>query len=137
MKKRPPDTVGRYRPAVVTPHELVRGRLISRVTAQNALGALHCTLVVGPAGFGKTTLLAQAYRSLTEEGQPVIWLECNEHDADPSHFLASLYAAADAAGANTTDPEFNTSDIARRAADLAQNIFICIDIIDDVLKGSS
>src|SRR3954452_13984948 len=127
MNKRPPETVGRYRPAVVTPHELVRSRLLSRVTAQNALGALHCTLVVGPAGFGKTTLLAQAYRSLTEAGQSVIWLECNEHDAAPRHFVASLYAAADAAGANTTDPEINTSDIARSAAYPEQNIFICIE----------
>jgi ATP/maltotriose-dependent transcriptional regulator MalT len=137
MKKRPPDTVGRYRPAVVTPHELVRSRLLSRVTAQNELGALHCTLVVGPAGFGKTTLLAQAYRALTGDAQAVIWLECNEHDADPSHFLASLYDAADAAGANTTDPEFNTSDIARRAGDLAQNIYFCIDALEHIIATDS
>ena len=57
--KQPPDSSGRFRPAVLTPHELVRGRLLERVTAENALGAPHCTLIVGPAGFGKTTLLAQ------------------------------------------------------------------------------
>src|SRR3569833_4130597 len=115
--KRYPEVVGRYRPAVVTPHELVRSRLLLRATTDHALGAPHCTLIVGPAGFGKTTLLAQAYRHFTARGEPVIWLECNEHDADPSQFLNSLYAAGKAAGANTTDPEFNTTDFGKRAAE--------------------
>jgi len=137
MNKRPPDTLGRYRPTILTPHELVRSRLISRLTAPNALGAPHCTLIVGPAGFGKTTLLAQAYRALADDGQPVIWLECNEHDADPSNFLASLYASAAAAGADTTDPEFNTPDVARRMADLAQNIYICIDALEHIIATDS
>ena len=132
MKQRP-DPSGRFQPAVLAPHELVRSRLLLRVTAENALGAPHCTLIVGPAGFGKTTLLAQAYRHFTVQGDPVIWLECNEHDADPSHFLNSLYAAGSAAGTDTTDSEFNTSDFGRRAAELGENVCLCIDGLEHVI----
>jgi LuxR family maltose regulon positive regulatory protein len=132
MKHRP-EPGGRFRPAVLTPHELVRDRLLRRVTAENALGAAYCLLIVGPAGFGKTTLLAQAYRHFAAQGDPVIWLECNEHDADPSHFLNSLYTAASAAGADTTDSEFNTSDFGRRAAELGANVCLCIDGLEHVI----
>src|SRR5580692_7178781 len=125
--KHPLEPSGRFRPAVLTPHELVRGRLLQRVTAENALGAPHCTLIVGPAGFGKTTLLAQVYRHIAAQGQPTIWLECNRHDVDPSHFLNSLYAAGSAAGANTTDPGFDTADFGRRVAELGANVGLCID----------
>jgi LuxR family maltose regulon positive regulatory protein len=131
--KHPLEPGGRFRPAVLTPHELVRGRLLLRVTAENALGAPHCTLIVGPAGFGKTTLLAQAYRHFGSQGDPTIWLECNERDADPSHFLNSLYAAGSAAGTDTTDPEFNTSDFGRRAAELGANVCLCIDGLEHVI----
>jgi LuxR family transcriptional regulator, maltose regulon positive regulatory protein len=128
-----PDPVGRFRPAVATSHELVRGRLLARIAGENALGAPHCTLVVGPAGFGKTTLLAQAYRQFTVEGAPAIWLECNEHDADPSQFLHSLYQAGGGAGANMTDPEFNTSDFGQRVAELGANVCLCIDALEHVI----
>ena len=117
MKQQPAESSGRFRPAVMTPHELVRGRLLLRVTADNALGAPHCTLIVGPAGFGKTTLLAQAYRHLAARGDPILWLECNEHDADPSHFLNSLYAAGAVAGVTrrTWNSTPRTSGIAPRS----------------------
>jgi LuxR family maltose regulon positive regulatory protein len=131
--KRHLEAGGRFSPAVLTPHELVRSRLLLRVTAENALGAPHCTLIVGPAGFGKTTLLAQAYREFAARGDPTIWLECIEHDADPSHFLNSLYAAGSAAGADMADPEFNTSDFGRKAAELGANVCLCIDGLEHVI----
>jgi LuxR family maltose regulon positive regulatory protein len=127
MKRYPIAAVGRFRPSAVTAHELVRDRLLSRVTAENGLGAPYCTLILGPAGFGKTTLLAQAYRQVRARGDPAIWLECYQHDADPSHFLHSLYGAGAAAGASTVDPEFTTSDFARRAEELGSNVCVCID----------
>jgi LuxR family transcriptional regulator, maltose regulon positive regulatory protein len=131
--KQPAESSGRFRPAVLTPHELPRERLLMRVTAENALGAPHCTLIVGPAGFGKTTLLAQAYRHFTTQGTPALWLECNENDGEPGHFLNSLYAAASAAGVNTTDPEFNTADFGRRAGEFAGNVCLCLDGLEHVI----
>src|SRR5579871_4096834 len=95
---------GRFAPSVAAAHELVRDRLLARITTENALGAAQCILILGPAGFGKTTLLAQAYRHIKERGEPAVWLECQEHDADPVYFLNSLYTAGAAAGFRTRDP---------------------------------
>jgi ATP/maltotriose-dependent transcriptional regulator MalT len=131
--KRRPEAVGRFRPAVLTAHELVRNRLLAPVTGENDLGAAHCTLIVGPAGFGKTTLLAQAYRQSLARGEPTIWLECNQHDCDPSQLLHSLYTAASAAGAEMADPEFTTADFGRRVGSLGSNVCLCIDALEHVI----
>lgn len=131
--KRRPESVGRFRPAVLTAHELVRSRLLAPVSGVNELGAAHCTLIVGPPGFGKTTLLAQAFRQSQSRGEPAIWLECNQHDADPSQLIQSLYNAAAAAGADMGDPEFTTLDFARRAAELGDNVCLCIDALEHVI----
>ncbi len=48
------------------------------------------TLVSGPAGFGKTTLLAQW---LAEGSTPVAWLSLAPEDNDPTRFLSSVLAA--------------------------------------------
>jgi DNA-binding SARP family transcriptional activator len=47
----------------------------------------HLTLVLAPAGCGKTTLLAQ-YSS--EAQSPVVWHRSDRSDADPAHFAARL-----------------------------------------------
>ena len=65
--------------------------------------------------------------------QPALWLECNENDGEPSHFLNSLYAAASSAGVNTPDPEFNSADFGRRAASLGANVCLCIDGLEHVI----
>lgn len=48
------------------------------------------TLVSAPAGFGKTTLLAQW---LAEQRMPVAWLSLEPEDNDPVRFLSYLIAA--------------------------------------------
>jgi LuxR family maltose regulon positive regulatory protein len=48
------------------------------------------TLVSAPAGFGKTTLLAQW---LTESAMPVAWLSLEPEDNEPVRFLSYLIAA--------------------------------------------
>jgi LuxR family maltose regulon positive regulatory protein len=64
-----------------------RPRLAERLT-QGVMGAL--TLVSAPAGFGKTTLLAQW---LTVSGMPAAWLSLEAGDNDPVRFLSYLIAA--------------------------------------------
>ncbi len=120
-------SVERFRPPIVTAHEIVRLRLLDRLTAPNALGAAQCTLVSGPAGFGKTTLLAQAYRQVIARGDAAIWLDCTKQDADPSHFLDSLYGAAAGAGLDVADPTYTTGDLARRMVALGPLAHLFLD----------
>ena len=57
--------------------------------------------VCAPAGYGKSTLLAQYARSLREAGQLVAWVSCDRHDADlPRWWTAVLTALSTAAGAS-------------------------------------
>jgi LuxR family maltose regulon positive regulatory protein len=64
-----------------------RSHLVERLQ-QGVAGAL--TLVSAPAGFGKTTLLAQ-WRASTRA--PVAWLSLEPEDNEPTRFLTYLIAA--------------------------------------------
>ena len=68
-------------------HLVPRAHLVERLQrgAERAL-----TLVSAPAGFGKTTLLAQW---LAESGMPVAWLSLEAEDNDPTRFLSYVIAA--------------------------------------------
>ena len=82
-------------------HLVPRSHLIERLQ-QGAERAL--TLVSAPAGFGKTTLLAQW---LTESGMPVAWLSLEAEDNDPTRFLSYLIAAL-----QTLDAQIGTTALA-------------------------
>jgi LuxR family maltose regulon positive regulatory protein len=62
------------------------------------------TLVSAPAGFGKTTLLAQWF---AENGLPVAWLSLEPEDNDPTRFLSYLIAAL-----QTLDAQLGTTALA-------------------------
>jgi LuxR family maltose regulon positive regulatory protein len=61
------------------------------------------TLVSAPAGFGKTTLVAEWLthrRASGDAGRPVAWLSLDEEDNDPARFFTYLVAAL-----QTVDPD--------------------------------
>jgi LuxR family maltose regulon positive regulatory protein len=62
------------------------------------------TLISAPAGFGKTTLLAQW---LAENSIPVAWVSLEPEDNDPTRFLCYLIAAL-----QTLDAQIGTSALA-------------------------
>src|SRR6266567_5665971 len=68
--------------------QLVRRPQLAERLTQGVRGPL--TLVSAPAGFGKTTLLAQW---LAESGMPVAWLSLEPGDNEPVRFLSYLIAA--------------------------------------------
>jgi LuxR family maltose regulon positive regulatory protein len=78
-----------------------RPHLTARLT-QGVMGPL--TLVSAPAGFGKTTLLAQW---LAESGMPVAWLSLEPGDNEPVRFLSYLIAAL-----QTLDPQLGAVALA-------------------------
>ena len=65
-------------------------------------------LVAAPAGFGKTTLLAQWLTAMAERGQcRVAWLAIDAGDADLRVFLTDLVAAI-----QTAEPEVGVDALA-------------------------
>jgi len=75
-------------------HRIVRSRLLQQlddgVRANGDGFARKLTLVSAPAGYGKTTLLAEWVARME---RPVAWLSLDEGDDDPVRFLAYLTAA--------------------------------------------
>jgi LuxR family maltose regulon positive regulatory protein len=69
---------------------VARPRLSERLSrgAESAL-----TLVSAPAGFGKTTLLAEWVAAAAAGGRSVAWLSLDQRDNDPALFWAYLVAA--------------------------------------------
>ena len=80
---------------------VARPRLSERLSrgAESAL-----TLVSAPAGFGKTTLLAEWLAAAAADGRSVAWLSLDQRDNDPALFwtylVAALKTAAQGAGAS-------------------------------------
>src|SRR5512137_241303 len=50
-------------------------------------------LISAPAGFGKTTLLAEWHHSPSERAFPLAWLSLEAEDNDPTRFLTCLASA--------------------------------------------
>jgi LuxR family maltose regulon positive regulatory protein len=71
------------------PNLVARARLRERLDA-GVRAARRLTLVSAPAGFGKTTLVAQWLAALE---RPVAWLSLDEAEDDRAHFLEYLVAS--------------------------------------------
>ena len=75
--------------------DLVARPRLSQRLSRGAEAAL--TLVSAPAGFGKTTLLAQWLAATPAQGRAVAWLSLDERDNDPEMFWTYLVGALKAA----------------------------------------
>ncbi len=81
-------TIKLHAPAV-DPHQVRRQSIVDAITQSQA----RLVLVRAPAGFGKTTVLAQARQQLHADGAATAWITLDSADNDPSRFLAHLAAA--------------------------------------------
>jgi LuxR family maltose regulon positive regulatory protein len=72
---------------LVRPGTIARGELVNRLTAPNASSVAG---IFAPAGYGKTTLLAQ---SIAHEQRPVAWVALDEGDNDPVVLLLHIAVA--------------------------------------------
>ena len=76
-----------------------RRRLTARLTERLAEGDLpRLVLVSAPAGFGKTTVLAQGLAPVAAGPGHVAWLSLDKDDNDPRRFLEHLVAALQTGG---------------------------------------
>jgi LuxR family maltose regulon positive regulatory protein len=73
---------------------VARERLSARLRAN---GDTRLTVVVAPAGWGKTTLLAQWARDVAEPRR-VVWVSLDESDDEPVRFWTYLLTALQASG---------------------------------------
>ncbi|HEX6554953.1 MAG TPA: LuxR C-terminal-related transcriptional regulator [Ktedonobacteraceae bacterium] len=80
---------------------VARSHLVERLQ-EGVAGAV--TLVSAPAGFGKTTVLAQW---IAQRDLPVAWLSLEAEDNDPTRFLSYLIAAL-----QTLDAQIGTTALA-------------------------
>lgn len=72
----------------------IKSLLVERPAALAGVvhGAMNrrLTLVCAPSGYGKTTLLAEAYRTLDEQGATQIWINGSTPDSDPARLDSLL-----------------------------------------------
>jgi LuxR family maltose regulon positive regulatory protein len=79
-----------------------REQILERLEAD---GGRRATFAIAPAGFGKTTLLAQWCHRRLRMGDKVAWLNIDEGDRDPHQFLIYLIFALGSAGVPMADLE--------------------------------
>jgi LuxR family maltose regulon positive regulatory protein len=77
----------KLKPPVVRAGIVARTALVQRLVAAHAVPIIS---IVAPAGYGKTTLLAQWAQ---RRGAPVAWISCDDGDNDRAVLLTSLAAA--------------------------------------------
>ena len=126
----------------VRTHPVARPRLIdilNDVLAADGSIRRKLSLVVGPAGYGKSTLVCQWAQQLP---LPVAWLSLDTADNDPARFLAYLFAAV-----ASVRPDIGEAALARLSStyiyndndailtafvnDLAACVEPCIVVLDD------
>ena len=111
-------------PPPALPTELVRSRLLDDV---NRRFQVPLTVIVAGAGFGKSTLLAQAIRANQADPRGLdAWLSCEPADCDAAH-LASAVVTALGQASDRGEPIERILEAVGRLAP----IDVCI-VIDDV-----
>src|SRR5918993_3268375 len=109
-----------------------RARLTDRLRADGGEGP-RLVLVAAPAGFGKTTLLAQWLAAAEPAQRRVAWLALDSGDADLRRFLTHLVAAI-----QTAEPEAGVDALALLEADgTTPTDAVLVSVINDldVLAG--
>lgn len=133
----------KFQPIVHIDDAVWRERLISRLLSAPPTTA-RLTIIAAPAGFGKTTMLAQLARHTTENGIKIAWLNCDAKDRDPEIFSESLLAALACSKLSSKKKGgVLVSHVAAQIANIAEPVVIFIDeydaastaLVDDVIDA--
>jgi ATP/maltotriose-dependent transcriptional regulator MalT len=121
----PATPVGKMRPPRQRIFTARRDALLAEL--DESAGAL-LTIAQSPAGFGKTTLLAQWYERLqAREDVTVGWLSLDEDDGEITRFLANFALALRAAGAPVDPAAMRQAPSLSEAADRREALSKAID----------
>lgn len=92
----PPDSprllATKLSPPAPDPHQVLREAVTEAVVKA---GSARLVLVRAPAGFGKTTVMAQCRTCFEQAGAATAWLTLDVLDNDPARFLVYLNAVLD------------------------------------------
>jgi LuxR family transcriptional regulator, maltose regulon positive regulatory protein len=127
----------KFRAPKVVPGLVHRSRLLDQLDRGEQV---RLALVVGPAGAGKTMLLADWLAARPK--RPAAWLSCDAADADPARFVAAIIEAArcgfgeprigeDARQLMSLDGEVSADAVATLADDLESPEGVRVLVIDD------
>jgi LuxR family maltose regulon positive regulatory protein len=135
-----PILEGKLYPATGTRRPLPRRRLDSLSDVLE--GSYPVVLVVAPAGYGKSTLMARWHAQLVDRGVPCAWLSLDENDDDKVRFMRHLFAAlrkadvpmgqAGAGNLSADSPSGTTSLLEILAGDLASLPERLVLFLDDL-----
>lgn len=119
----------RFAPLVQVDEALDRPRLLGLLSSASPTGA-RLTWLSAPAGFGKTTALAQMAQQARAKGTAVAWLNCGEHDKDAGLFTEDLQAALTACHPRVPGTAPQAIAPASWLAARADPLLVCIDEYD-------
>ncbi len=117
------ETSLRFQPIVHVDEALWRQRVMDQLNATSPVSA-RLTLLSAPAGFGKTTVLAQIAAQARSLGEQVAWLNCDERDKEPAMFAANL---AEALARCELGPGEVGAALTERLAASSVPLLVCID----------
>jgi len=119
----------KFRPLTGIHDALRRPGLVQRCMEGSPSDA-RLTLVVAPAGFGKTTLLGTLREAYEATGYRTVWLNCDELDQDPHTLGGSLARALKHAGIVLRGTLRGIEDISRKCTGLPYRLVIILDEFD-------
>ncbi len=118
QEREAPIQQGKLYPATGTRRPLPRPRLDS--CADVLTGVFPVTLLLAPAGYGKSTLMAQWHGKLVERGVACAWLSLDEDDDDKVRFMRHLIAALQKADPHLGDAATRNLDFPSGAKPLLE-----------------
>lgn len=108
---------------------LTRKRLLDRIGLPTMAPV---TLIVAPAGFGKTTLAQQWGQQAADE---IVWIPIGPHHNDPDRFLRDLDAALPADD-HTTPGALTGPVLAARLSDITRPVTIVMDDVHHITNDA-
>lgn len=115
-----------FGPIVHLSEAVARDRLIDHVRLATP-GTARLTLLLAPAGFGKTTVMAQIAARATAMGERVAWLNCGPQDREPIVFVENIGRAFIAAGATGMQVGMGLSDMLASLAGAGTPVTLFVD----------